>query len=456
MRWPRRDSLVDRLALSYAAIGAAVLCSMAIFVYAAMVSVVGDRHDAELDRVSRAVLHVVRETGRPDQLESMRHKLDDILVGQANLRVTIRRMVGDVLFESGAAPPEIGATLIERRLRAEPPAAELGSLDVRLALSTDADDRLLRSLAMFAAVAALLGTLLLSLAGARIAARGLRPVDALGAALARWRPGRPLDPQVHRMAQPIELHPLVERFETMLEEIRLAQEQLRSFNEDVAHELRTPLALLIGECELALSQRSVDGFVESTERQLEDLRRLSAIVADMLFLGRADRDAVAERATVASLEGLAREVAEYFEAAVLDRGLTLGISGDASAAVDPGLIKRALSNLLANAVRHAENGSRIAIEIERLDPSGEARIAVRNEGATIPAEHLPRLFDRFYRVSASREHSARHHGLGLAIVAAIARMHSGAPFATSQAGVTRIGFSVAAAPKLHESNEAPA
>ncbi len=446
MRWPRHDSLVDRLSMSYALVGAVVLCTMAVFVHAATAMVVEDRNDAELDRVSRVVLHVVRETGRPEQLESLRHKLDDILVGQVNLYVTLKRATGDVLFEGGVPSSAMGGASIERLLTAEPPSAELGSIDVRFVLSTEGDARLLRSLATFAATAALLGTLILSLAGGRIAARGLRPVDALGSALARWHPGQPLDPTVHRMAQPIELHPLVERFETMLGEIRLAHEQLRSFNEDVAHELRTPLALLISECELALSHRSLDAFVESTQRQLEDLRRLSSIVTDMLFLGRADQAAVADRATVTSLAKVAQEVAEYFEAAVLDRGLRLAIVGDASGRVDAGLIKRAVSNLLANAVRHASNGTKIVIEISD-DASNGARIAVCNEGDVIPTEHIPRLFDRFYRASPSREHSSRHQGLGLAIVAAIARMHAGSTFARSESGITRIGFTVSPSPQ---------
>jgi two-component system heavy metal sensor histidine kinase CusS len=124
---------------------------------------------------------------------------------------------------------------------------------------------------------------------------------------------------------------------------------------------------------------------------------------------------------------------------LLDAGLKAVVLGDAAAEVDARLLRRALSNLLGNATRYASPGSAVLVRIERQS-AREVSIAVHNAGAAIEAEHLPKLFDRFYRADPSRTHADRNHGLGLAIVAAIARMHGGHAFAESADGVTRVGL----------------
>lgn len=119
------------------------------------------------------------------------------------------------------------------------------------------------------------------------------------------------------------------------------------------------------------------------------------------------------------------------------------VRGDAAGAFDAGLLRRALSNLLSNATRFAERGSIIDLDIEP-DNSGTVTLLLGNDGPTIPEQHLPRLFDRFYRVDPAREHGETNHGLGLSIVAAIARMHGGRTFALSAAGRTTVGFCLSA------------
>lgn len=115
--------------------------------------------------------------------------------------------------------------------------------------------------------------------------------------------------------------------------------------------------------------------------------------------------------------------------------------GDAAAEIDARLLRQALSNLLGNATRYAATGSAVLVHIDR-QVNGEVHIAVHNEGQTIDPAHLPRLFDRFYRADTARTHADRNHGLGLAIVAAIARMHGGQVFAASADGLTRIGLAL--------------
>jgi two-component system heavy metal sensor histidine kinase CusS len=158
----------------------------------------------------------------------------------------------------------------------------------------------------------------------------------------------------------------------------------------------------------------------------------------MLFLSRADRGAKARSEQIESLASLSAEVVDYHSAAAEEAGVGFSIAGDARLRCDPGLVRRALSNLLANATRYAERGSDIVVEIS--SSFDRIELVVSNRGQTIPSEHQSRLFERFYRADPSRSDAVQHHGLGLAIVAAIARMHDGKAFVTSQQGVTRVGL----------------
>jgi two-component system heavy metal sensor histidine kinase CusS len=165
----------------------------------------------------------------------------------------------------------------------------------------------------------------------------------------------------------------------------------------------------------------------------------------MLFLSQADRGQGARLAPWASLAALADEVIDFHEAALQEAGLQVVVQGDAAAEVDARLLRRALSNLLGNATRYAQRGSTITVQIGARPcvhhgGGGDVALAVLNQGPSIDPAHLPRLFDRFYRADAARSQAARNHGLGLAIVAAIARLHGGRCFAESEGGFTRIGM----------------
>jgi two-component system heavy metal sensor histidine kinase CusS len=240
-----------------------------------------------------------------------------------------------------------------------------------------------------------------------------------------------------------ELQPLIEQFNSLMQRVDRTYAQLEGFNADVAHELRTPLANLIGQTELALSRERSNAELEDTlTSNLEELQRMAGIINDMLFLAQADRGVKARRGEPVSLADLVRQVAEFHEAPMEDAQLSLVIDGDIRMPVDEALIKRAVSNLLGNAIRYAEKGSQLCVRIG-TEADGSARLWMENQGPSIEAEHLPRLFDRFFRADASRCEMAKpHHGLGLSIVAAIARMHDGSAIAESAGGRTRVGFSV--------------
>jgi len=274
--------------------------------------------------------------------------------------------------------------------------------------------------------------------------RSLKPLNLLAAQT------RAISPQLlhQRLAltDPAEeLSPWIDQFNALMVRLQQAYGQLEAFNADVAHELRTPLATLIGETEVALSrERSPAALRETLQSNLEEMQRLSALVNDMLFLSQADRGVTARRGAPVSLAGLAAQVSEFHEATLEDAGLALRIEGDATLPVDVPLVKRALSNLLGNATRFATPGSTVVIAIAPAPETQQVQVVVQNLGTAIAADHLPRLFDRFFRVDSARScDDAQHHGLGLAIVAAIARMHAGRTLAESASGTTRVGFTLA-------------
>ena len=278
-----------------------------------------------------------------------------------------------------------------------------------------------------------------------IARIGLRPLQRLSEEARALRP-KTLSQRLRADRLPVELEDLTVAFNGALGRLEEAYQQLEGFNADVAHELRTPLANLIGGTQVALSRpRSAAEFEETLQSNLEELERLRSIVNDMLFLARADQGEAATGLTAADVAHEVEMTIEFFEPLLDETGTTVAIEGElrTQATMNIALFRRALSNLLQNAIEHSAAGARLVVTI--TPRAGAIWIAVANPGAPIAATHLPRLFDRFYRVDSARHDTGdvHGHGLGLAIVKAVASMHGGATVADSDGGVTTIAFSIA-------------
>jgi len=285
---------------------------------------------------------------------------------------------------------------------------------------------------------------LVMLLGYWIARVGLRPLQQLSGEAQALRPNA-LSQRLQGMRLPVELSDLANAFNGALDRLEAAYQQLEAFNADVAHELRTPLANLIGGTQVALARpRGAAELRDALQSNLEELERLRSIVNDMLFLARADQGEAAVGLDEVVLAQEVEKTIEFFEFVLDESGTTVRIEGEAQAraTINVALFRRALSNLLQNAIEHSVPGSRLAVGIARQ--ADAVWVSVSNPGATIAAAHLPRLFDRFYRVDASRHDDGTHrgHGLGLAIVKAVADMHGGAVSAISADGTTTVAFSV--------------
>ncbi|OWQ84432.1 two-component sensor histidine kinase [Roseateles aquatilis] len=418
-------------------LGLGLVCTVVYLVIALTLS---QRQDEILAQKRMAVQGLLTEARGAHEEADVQHLLNDFLAGHDDLSLIVSTQQGRIVYQTTRPlPPSARARRVDFDLRLPDALGSAGS--AVLAFDRGSDQALLRRLAWTLLLTAVGGALAVS-AGAWVLVRiGLAPLRDLVDQTARVNALR-LDRRLDGQAQAHELQPLIGQFNALLDRLAVSYGQMEAFNADVAHELNTPLSTLIGSCEIALRRsRPVEELREVLASNLEDLRRMAGIVADMLFLSNAERGHAARRAGPVPLATLAEDVIDFHEAALQEAGLRAEVRGDAFAAVDAGLVRRALSNLLGNATRYARPASTVLIHIEELG-DGQVRLSVRNEGATIPAEHLPRLFDRFYRVDPARSAAERNHGLGLSIVAAVARMHGGVASAESAGGVTRIGLTV--------------
>ncbi|MGA8136879.1 heavy metal sensor histidine kinase [Pseudomonas gingeri] len=285
---------------------------------------------------------------------------------------------------------------------------------------------------------AIAGIALASVLGYWVTRIGLKPLIKLSEEAQKLAPPR-LSGRLQLSPLPPELSQFVNSFNSTLERVEHAYSRLESFNADVAHELRSPLTNLIGQTQVALTRgRSAEHYFEVLQSNLEELERLRSIINDMLFLASADQGSKATKLISTSLAGEVATTLDYLDFILEDAQVQVRVSGDAQVQIEIAHLRRALINLLSNAVQHTVPGQVIVVRIER---EGErVAIGVSNPGEAIAAEHLSRLFERFYRVDASRSNSGANHGLGLAIVKAIALMHGGDVFVRSRDGINTFGL----------------
>lgn len=236
---------------------------------------------------------------------------------------------------------------------------------------------------------------------------------------------------------PAELAPLALSFNTMLERIEEMVNRLSNFSADIAHELRTPVTSLMTQTQVALANvRSVDEYREVLYSNLEEYERLAQMIGDMLFLAQRDKNLISANVVALDMATEVRSLFDYFEALADERHIVLHLEGEASLHGDRQMLRRALSNLLSNAIRYTPDGESIYIKLAASPDQPFVDITVENPGPAIPPEQITKIFDRFYRADKSRTRSGDGAGLGLAIVKSIIEAHSGQITACSQDGKT--------------------
>lgn len=285
------------------------------------------------------------------------------------------------------------------------------------------------------------------LLGWLVASRSLAPLKGMREKAAAVTADK-LDQRLVVESVPPELADLARTLNDMLERLEEAFTRLSDFSSDLAHELRTPINNLMMQTQVSLTKdRDAAKYREVLESNAEEYERLARMISDMLFLAKAENGLVLANAEKVDLAREVSDLFEFYEALADEKNLQLKCVGAASVTGDRSMLRRAISNLLSNAIRHTSQFGNLVITISQEENS--VKLTVENHGNTIPAEHLGRLFERFYRADPARQHIAGEGtGLGLAITQAIVAAHHGTVSASSKDGLTR--FSILVPEKEHK------
>lgn len=301
---------------------------------------------------------------------------------------------------------------------------------LQLAQDRSSDEQVERNFALLFIAVLFGGVVASALIAIVVTRRGLRPLREMTESLARIGPDQ-LKQRIGSTGWPRELQPLAIAFDEMLKRLDDSFTRLSQFSADLAHELRTPIANMLGEAQVALTRdRTAADYRETIESTVAECERLSRIVDNLLFVARVDaaREPIARKRFDA--RAAVEKIAAFYQTVADDHHVTIACSGDGQIQADPDLFERALANLLDNALRFTpQNGS---IEITLSDQNTDFDVAVSDNGCGIAAEHLPRVFDRFYRAEPSRGSDGA--GLGLALVKSILELHGGSVTIQSEAG----------------------
>lgn len=449
---PRRGfrvSLALRLALLFAVATSILLLALGTGLGITLREQLEARDREELDGKTEIVAHLLGELNSTERIRQVTSRVADLSIGHPHLLVGLR---------TG------GKWLVEPMSHIGPPAELLLERDVSLAPRFDtlqvgterwwlrrvqhrADDgtvfdayvglhvgpaqllieRLFRSLLSAGAA----GVVLSALLGWIVARRGLAPLETIGRDAERVTADR-LGTPLRAEDAPPEIRGLVAAINRMLDRLRASFRALEEFSADIAHELRTPINNLLLQTQVTLARpRGIDEYRETLHSNLTELEQLQRMVSDMLFLARADRGMLRLQLEPLQLGKEARSLAEFFELAAGEDGKSITVRGDASVMCDRSMARRALTNLLSNAVRYAPRASTILVDVSSV-PDGSTIVAVTNEAPRLSADELTRLFGRFTRGESQAHANGEGAGLGLSIVASIMRLHGGEATAALQ------------------------
>ncbi|MBI2514415.1 MAG: heavy metal sensor histidine kinase [Opitutae bacterium] len=295
---------------------------------------------------------------------------------------------------------------------------------VQVALDVSHNAELLGRYRLNLVITFLAGSVFAALIGAWVARAGLRPVVRIAHAAHQVTANR-LAARLSSTQWPAELTLLAQEFDGMLDRLEDSFRRLSQFTGDMAHALRNPINNLRGEAEVVLARaRTPEEYQQALASSLEEYERLSRMIDGLLFIARADDANAAVERRHFEVRAEMEAVREFYDALAAEKGVTVTCEGEATLVADSMLVRRAISNLLANALKHTPAGGTIALAA-RSFVAGEVEIVVADTGTGIPPEHVGRVFERFYQVDKTRDHPAKGAGLGLAIVQSIMRLHRG-------------------------------
>ena len=304
---------------------------------------------------------------------------------------------------------------------------------IEVALDVSKEEKLVHGFGWRLAGVILLGLGLSAAAGVVVARMGMRPLSEITSAAQRIGPTQ-LHERIGSTHWPQELTALAEAFDGMLDRLEDSFARLSQFSSDLAHELRTPINNLMGEAEVSLSKpRTTEEYQHVLASSLEECGRLSRLIDSLLFLARAENAETELKRSTLDVRREIEAIREFYDVVAEEQGVEVAATGEGKLNADPLLFRQALGNLLSNALQYTPRGGKVLISA--APPSdGWIDISVTDTGVGIGPEHLPRIFDRFYRADRSRSQHPQGFGLGLAIVKSILTLHGGTVGITSKPG----------------------
>ncbi|VVM97446.1 Sensor kinase CusS [Pseudomonas fluorescens] len=439
----RRLSLSSRLALLFAA------CTAVVSLFAGVLfSRASEAHFVELDQqLLDGKLIGLRRALSDIQSSDSEIRLADELSRQADLSVRITGSDGKRWYDSSARLPDglpktpglstINDNGTDYRVLTAPLFVDApDSPQLTLLLDITHHQHFLQRMQHLIWLTVGLSALATALLGAWAARSGLRPLRRMSA-VARGVSAQSLNARLPEEHMPSELAEMAHHFNAMLGRLDDSFQRLSAFSADIAHELRTPLSNLLTHTQVTLTRpRPIEDYREALHSNLEELQWMAQLVNDMLYLAKADHGLLVPKREPLELAQEADVLLEFFAPLAEDAQVTLSRDGHARMEGDRSMLRRALSNLLDNALRFTPAQGEVRVRI--IDLAKGVSVMVENSGQGIDKALLPRLFDRFYRADPARqEGSSEHAGLGLAITQSIIRAHGGQIRCESENGWTR-------------------
>ncbi|WP_321915243.1 heavy metal sensor histidine kinase [Paraburkholderia sp. J11-2] len=459
-------SLATGLALSFAGTTLAVFALVGSTLYFTLDREVKQQDDLDIVLISRHTRRLAQELHSEHDVREHAERLTSQVLGNPALSMEILGTGGAQLAEhntAGIADAAFPNAALARRL---PPAQRITEGDVvewrnargvpvrglatdatladgtpvTIVIARDMTDRwrLLDHYRERLYGFGLAGMLLAFLMSWLLVRESLRPLREMAARAATVTVDR-LDTSIEVEGAPSELQALTKSLNAMLERLHGGFERMSQYTADLAHDMRTPLGNLRGANEVALArERSTAEYEALLESNLEECERLSRMIESVIFLARAEHPQFMTTLAEFDVHDALTQIAEYFEGLADEAGVQIRVQGAGRLRADKELFRRAVGNLLANALRYTPRGAVITLSVEETPKAVEVTVA--NPGTPIDSALLERIFDRFYRADASRHSEPRagaSAGLGLAIVRTIMALHGGSARAESDTASTR-------------------
>ena len=437
-------SLIHRLTLFFTLVAAAVVLGLGwLFMVAA------DQHFMEMDRAAlQDKKHLIEDIlSNANSAQDARWRLNESLSHHQGLFVLVKDLKGETIFQSA------GFTTPENQVEAgtnKSGHSEFHTLNfsaiskynqekyfnITVAVDTEHHQQFLADLQRSLSIYAVIATLVSGLLGWFAAHQGMAPLRAMRKRLAGVT-GQQLEERVSVESVPIEMADLARELNQMLDRLQHDFRRLSEFSSDLAHELRTPISNLLTQTQVTLSaKRDANTYRDILASNAEELQRLARMVSDMLFLAKTEQGVDLPNKEHFSAAHEVRALLEFYEAVAEEKCIRLRMSGDGAIQGDRLMFRRAVSNLLSNALRHTPDAGEVRISID--EAARITKVTVENTGKEIDPQVLPRLFDRFFRADPARAHpESDGSGLGLSITKAIVEAHRGTVTANSELGRTQ-------------------